>query len=61
VPAMYGIMRNKPRHTFGYIVLRILDPMAYGAGVWTGAFRDRNLRCLLPVVTRSSIRLRSKV
>jgi len=61
VPAMYGIMRNKPRHTFGYIVLRILDPMAYGAGVWTGAFRDRNLRCLLPVVSRSSIRLRSKV
>jgi mycofactocin system glycosyltransferase len=61
VPAMYGIMRHKPRHTFGYIVLRVLDPMVYGAGVWTGAFRDRNLRCLLPVVTRSSIRLRSKV
>jgi mycofactocin system glycosyltransferase len=61
VPVMYGIMRRKPRHTFGYIVLRVLDPMAYGAGVWTGAFRDRNLRCLLPVVTRSSIRLRSKV
>jgi len=61
VPAMYGIMRHKPRHTFGYILLRILDPMAYGAGVWAGAFRDRNLRCLLPVVTRSSIRLRSKV
>jgi mycofactocin system glycosyltransferase len=61
VPAMYGIMRHKPRHTFGYIVLRILDPMAYGAGVWTGAIRGRNLRCLLPVVTRSSIRLRSKV
>ena len=61
VPVMYGIMRHKPLHTFGYLVLRILDPMAYGAGVWTGAFRDRNLRCLLPVVTRSSIRLRSKV
>lgn len=61
VPAMYGLMRNKPRHTVGYIVLRILDPMAYGAGVWTGVFRDRNPRCLLPVVTRSSIRLRSKV
>ncbi len=60
VPAMYGIMRHKPRHTVGYIVLRVLDPMAYGAGVWTGAFRDRNPRCLLPVITRSSIRLRSK-
>jgi mycofactocin system glycosyltransferase len=61
VPAMYGLMRNKPRHTVGYIILRILDPMAYGAGVWAGVFRDRNPRCLLPVVTRSSIRLRSKV
>jgi hypothetical protein len=60
VPAMYGIMRHKPRHTFGYIVLRVLDPMAYGVGVWTGAFRDRNPRCLLPVVTRSAFRLRSK-
>jgi len=60
VPAMYGIMRNKPRHTIGYIVLRILDPMTYGAGVWTGALRERNLRCVFPVVTRSSIRLRSK-
>jgi mycofactocin glycosyltransferase len=61
VPAIYGLMRNKPRHTVGYILLRVLDPMAYGVGVWTGAIRDRNLRCLLPVVTRSSIRLRSKV
>jgi mycofactocin system glycosyltransferase len=61
VPAIYGLMRNKPRHTVGYIALRILDPMAYGVGVWTGAIRNRNLRCLLPVVTRSSIRLRSKV
>ena len=60
VPAMFGLMRNKPRHTFGYLILRILDPMAYGAGVWTGVFRDRNPRCLLPVVTRSSTRLRSK-
>ena len=60
VPAMYGIMRHKPKHTFGYIALRILDPMAYGAGVWVGAIRERNPRCLLPVVTRSSIRLRSK-
>jgi mycofactocin glycosyltransferase len=61
VPAMYGIMRHKPHHTVGYILLRILDPLAYGAGVWTGALRERNLRCVLPVVTRSSIRLRSKV
>ena len=61
VPALYGTLRNKPRNTAGYIALRLLDPMAYGAGVWAGVFRERNLRCLLPVVTRSSIRLRSKV
>jgi hypothetical protein len=61
VPAMYGLMRKKPIHTFGYLALRILDPMAYGVGVWTGVFRERSIRCLLPVVTRGAIRLRSKV
>lgn len=61
VPAMHGLLRRKPRHTFGYIALRILDPMAYGAGVWAGAYRERSIRCLLPVVTRGAIRLRSKV
>jgi mycofactocin system glycosyltransferase len=60
VPAMYGLMRKKPHHTFGYIALRILDPMAYGVGVWSGVFRERSIRCLLPVVTRGAIRLRSK-
>lgn len=60
VPAMYGLLRQKPRQTFGYIALRILDPMAYGAGVWAGVMRERSIRCLLPVVTRGAIRLRSK-
>jgi cellulose synthase/poly-beta-1,6-N-acetylglucosamine synthase-like glycosyltransferase len=60
VPAMYGLMRKKPIHTFGYLALRILDPMAYGVGVWSGVFRERSIRCLLPVVTRGAIRLRSK-
>lgn len=60
VPAMYGLLRQKPRHTFGYIALRILDPMAYGAGVWAGVMRERSIRCLLPVVTHGAIRLRSK-
>ncbi len=60
VPAMYGLMRKKPVHTFGYLTLRILDPLAYGAGVWAGVLRERSIRCLLPVVTRSSFRLRSK-
>ena len=60
VPPMHGLLRQKPRHTFGYIALRILDPMAYGAGVWAGVLRERSIRCLLPVVTRGAIRLRSK-
>ena len=60
VPAMHGLMRKKPIHTFGYLALRILDPMAYGVGVWSGALRERSIRCLLPVVTRGAIRLRSK-
>ena len=60
IPAMYGLIRNKPRHTFGYLALRVLDPMAYGVGVWAGVFRERSIRCLLPVVTSGAIRLRSK-
>lgn len=60
VPAMFGLMRKKPRHTFGYLMLRIVDPMAYGVGVWAGAIRERSIRCLLPVVTRGGIRVRSK-
>ena len=60
IPAMYGLIRRKPRHTFGYIALRIVDPMAYGVGVWAGVFRERSIRCLVPVVTRGAIRLRSK-
>lgn len=60
IPAMFGLIRQKPRHTFGYIALRIIDPMAYGAGVWAGVFRERSIRCLVPVVTRGAIRLRSK-
>ena len=60
VPAMYGLLRRKPVHTFGYLTLRILDPLAYGVGVWAGVFRERSIRCLVPVVTRSSIRLRSR-
>jgi cellulose synthase/poly-beta-1,6-N-acetylglucosamine synthase-like glycosyltransferase len=58
VPVMFGLMRHKPQHPLRYTMLRILDPIAYGAGVWVGAFRQRSLRCLLPVITvrRSSAR-----
>jgi mycofactocin glycosyltransferase len=50
-PVMTGLLRHKPSHPLRYTMLRILDPIAYGAGVWAGAFRRRSLRCLLPVIT----------
>jgi mycofactocin system glycosyltransferase len=60
VPAIYGVLRHRPQRIFGYIGLRILDNLAYGAGVWWGAISARSLRCLIPTITRSPLRLRSK-
>jgi hypothetical protein len=31
--------------------LRVLDDAAYGAGVWAGAWRERNIGALLPTFT----------
>jgi mycofactocin glycosyltransferase len=31
-----------------YVVLKRLDDMAYGTGLWTGVVRERNLRPLRP-------------
>lgn len=33
-----------------YVVAHRLDDLAYGAGVWWGAWRARSVRCLLPTV-----------
>lgn len=60
IPAVYGLVRHKPQRIFGYMGLRILDNLAYGAGVWWGAMQTRSIRCLIPTVTRSPLRLRSK-
>ena len=60
IPAVYGLVRYKPQRIFGYMGLRILDNLSYGAGVWWGALRLRSLRCLVPAITRSPLRLRSK-
>ena len=51
VPPIVGLMRHKPGHPIRYLVMRILEGMAYGTGVWVGAIRARSLRCLLPVIT----------
>ena len=60
VPALIGLLRFRPRRVFGYLALRIADNLAYGAGVWWGAIKARSVRCLIPTITRSPLRLRSK-
>lgn len=50
-PLMFGILREKPRFVFSYVGLRLLDDLAYGAGVWAGVLKRRSVRCLLPVIT----------
>lgn len=60
IPGVYGLVKNKPQRIFGYLGLRVLDNLAYGAGVWRGALRAKSIRCLLPTITRSPLRLRSK-
>lgn len=51
VPPAWGILRRKPRYTFRYLGTRILDNFSYGLGVWSGALRARNIRCLMPMIT----------
>ncbi len=48
---MIDIVRLRPDNIGLYALLRVLDPLAYGAGVWAGALRRGSLRCLLPVVS----------
>jgi hypothetical protein len=51
IPTLFGLMKKKPRQPLTYLVVRSLDDMSYGIGVWKGAIRRKNLRCLLPVFT----------
>jgi mycofactocin system glycosyltransferase len=51
IPPIVGILRKKPGYPIRYLVMRIFENFAYGAGVWVGALRARSLRCLLPVIT----------
>lgn len=37
-----------------YLLARRLDDLAYGAGLWRGAWRERSVRALLPGVSRST-------
>jgi mycofactocin system glycosyltransferase len=52
---LVDLRTKRPDNTAGYAALRVLDNLAYGAGVWAGVFRTRSVRCLLP---RLSVGLR---
>lgn len=45
------VRRLRPSNTGTFVPLRVIDNLAYGAGVWAGALRRRSLRCLLPRVS----------
>jgi len=51
VPPIVGILRKKPSHPVRYFIMRILEDLAYGTGVWVGAVLVRSMWCLLPVIT----------
>lgn len=41
---------DKPIGLLPYLVLKRLDDLAYGAGLWVGVARERNLRALTPQI-----------
>ena len=43
-------LEGKPIGLGAYIVLKRLDDLAYGAGLWTGVVRERTLRPLKPQI-----------
>ncbi len=52
VPALLEWSRTRPRlDPLRYVVVRTLDGMAYGAGVWWGAIEARTIDPLLPDLT----------
>lgn len=52
VDAAIEYVRLRPRlDPLRFLVLRRLDDLAYGAGVWWGAIRSGSLRCLAPFIS----------
>nr|WP_246414752.1 mycofactocin biosynthesis glycosyltransferase MftF [Microbacterium thalassium] len=55
VDAAVEYVRLRPRlDPLRFAVARRLDDLAYGAGVWTSAWRGRSLGALLPAIIRTS-------
>jgi mycofactocin system glycosyltransferase len=52
IPALVEWRRDRPPiDPVRWTVLRLLDDVAYGAGVWAGSFRERTLAALRPDLT----------
>lgn len=51
VPVLVGLARHRPRNIPRWIALRLLDDLAYSAGVWWGALTARSPRCLVPGIS----------
>ena len=59
-PPLIELLVKRPRYPTTFVVFSILDNFSYGTGLWAGAIRLKSGRCLLPVLTVSSRRLRSQ-
>ncbi|MGW0892882.1 mycofactocin biosynthesis glycosyltransferase MftF [Saccharopolyspora sp. NPDC002578] len=55
LPCLLDALRG-PRPTPSWLALRVLDDLAYGAGVWAGCARHRTPAALLPRLTGGSAR-----
>lgn len=52
LPAVLDWRKDRPAlGPLRFVVLRLLDDLAYGAGVWAGCTRTRSIRALLPRFT----------
>ena len=60
VPPLIELMVKRPRYPSTFVAFSILDNFSYGVGLWSGAIRQKSLRCLIPALTVSSRRLRSQ-
>jgi mycofactocin glycosyltransferase len=59
-PPLIELLVKRPRYPSTFVAYFILDNFSYGLGLWVGAIRGKSVRCVLPVLTVSSRRLRSQ-
>ncbi len=59
-PPLIELLVKRPRYPTTFVMYSVLDNFSYGLGLWAGAIRRKSARCLLPVLTVSSRRLRSQ-